>query len=360
MLTRESILSVVQEQYTQKIEITEPNDLDRTALFNLPEFIPEFVRIITGIRRCGKSTLVQQYVRKFFPGAFYLNFDDPRLYGFSAENFPLLDETITTWQKKNQGSTALFFDEIQSVPAWEVYVRRKLESGTYVTVTGSNASLLSAELGTRLTGRHLDSELFPFSFTEYCSYCTLPCNEASFIKYMKDGGFPEYLKYRNDEILQRLFDDILTRDVAVRYGVRDERALKILAVYLATNCGNLITAGKLSAQFHIKSTATVLEYLSHFEQCYLFLYVPKFSWSLKVQAVNPKKVYCIDSGLINIVSTSSTRDEGRLFENMVFMHLRRKQYKIYYYADDVSECDFIFGKKEKPEYAVQVCIQLDT
>jgi uncharacterized protein len=360
MLTRESILSIVREQYDRKIEAAGLNNLDRTVQFSLPESIPEFVRIITGIRRCGKSTLVQQYIRKFFPGAFYLNFDDPRLYGFSAENFLILDEAIAAWQKEKQVNTALFFDEIQSVPAWELYIREKLESGAYVTVTGSNASLLSAELGTRLTGRHLDSELFPFSFTEYCSYCALPCNEASFMNYMKDGGFPEYLKYRNEEILSRLFDDILTRDVVVRYGVRDGRALKMLAVYLAANCANLITAGKLSAQFSIKSTATVLEYLSHFEQCYLFSYVPKFSWSPKVQAVNPRKVYCIDPGLINAVSTSSTRDEGRLFENTVFMHLRRKQYKICYYADDVSDCDFVFGKKERPEYAVQVCAQLDT
>ena len=359
MITRDVILVVVREQYAQKIESIGKDRLDRALSNTLPQPVPEFVRIVTGIRRCGKSTLMQEYIHHYFPGAFYLNFDDPRLYGFTAENFSLLDEVITLWQKEKQGSTSLFFDEIQSVDGWEVYVRQKLESGVFVTVTGSNATLLSSELGTRLTGRHLDSELFPFSFTEYCAYYKLPGDESSVAKYMKDGGFPEYLRYRDEEILSRLFDDILTRDVAIRYGVRDERALKILSLYLATNCGNLITAGKLSAQFLIKSTATVLEYLSHLANSYLFYYVPKFSWSQKVQAVNPRKVYCIDTGLVNAVSTTATRNEGHLFENMVFMQLRREQYVIFYYADEASECDFIFGKKESPEFALQVCLHLD-
>ena len=158
--------------------------------------------------------------------------------------------------------------------------------------------------------------------------------------------------------MQRLFDDIRTRDIAVRHSIRDVRTLKILSLYLASNCGNLISGSKLSAQLGIKTNVTILEYLSYLEQCYLFFFVPKFNYSAKAQSVNPKKVYCIDTGMIQSVTLSSNADMGRMLENAVFIELRRRTKNIWYYSESSFECDFLYGHDSVPENAVQVCSEL--
>lgn len=320
--------------------------------------LPEFARIITGIRRSGKSTLVTQDFLKGSKNAFYLNFDDPAFYGFSSADFTILEEAIERFQKENDGSKSVYFDEIQVVEGWEVFVNAQLRKKNIVTVTGSNASLLSSELGSRLTGRHLDYELFPFSFEEFCLLKKCKKTAKTFSDFLKYGGFPEYLIYNRPEILKRLFEDILMRDVVVRYGIKDVRSIKLLAAYLASNCGNLVTGSKLSAQLGLKTTATILEYLSFFEQCYLFFFVPKFNYSAKAQTVNPKKVYCIDTGMIQNVTLSVNPDMGRMFENAVFIEIRRRTKNIWYYAEAAFECDFLYGKGSLPENAVQVCYEL--
>lgn len=290
-------------------------------------------------------------------GAFYLNFEDTSLYEFDTKDFEILNEAIEKFSKEHS-CKYLCFDEIQSVKGWEIFVHRKLDENYLVIVTGSNASLLSWELGTRLTGRHLDYEMFPFSFEEYCNFKKSKKNAKSFSKYLKQGGFPEAIKNESDEILQRIFDDILTRDIAVRHSIRDVRTLKILSLYLATNCGNLVSGSKLSAQLGLKTNVTILEYLSFLEQCYLFFFVPKFNYSAKAQSVNPKKVYCIDTGMIQSVTLSSNADAGRMLENAVFIELRRRTKNIWYYAEASFECDFLYGRDVVPENAVQVCYEL--
>ena len=164
--------------------------------------------------------------------------------------------------------------------------------------------------------------------------------------------------YNRTEILKRLFEDILMRDIIVRYGIKDVRSVKILSVYLASNCGNLISGSKLSAQLGLKTTATILEYLSFLEQCYLFFFVPKFNYSAKAQSVNPKKVYCIDTGMIQNVTLSANADMGRMFENAVFIELRRRTKNIWYYSEAAFECDFLYRNDVVPENAVQVCWEL--
>lgn len=329
----------------------------RTSV-EIPSALNEFARIITGIRRSGKSTFVNQDFLKTDRNAFYLNFDDPALYSFSASDFVILEEAIERFQNENKGSKAVYFDEIQVVEGWEVFVNSQLRKGNLVTVTGSNASLLSYELGTRLTGRHLDYELFPFNFDEYCKLRKCDKTSESFKHFLEEGGFPEYLIYNRTDILKRLFEDILMRDVIVRYGIKDVRSVKMLSVYLASNCGNLITGSKLSAQLGLKTTATILEYLSFLEQCYLFFFVPKFNYSAKAQSVNPKKVYCIDTGMIQNVTLSINADMGRVFENAVFIELRRRTKNIWYYSEAAFECDFLYGRDVVPENAVQVCYEL--
>lgn len=325
--------------------------LGRTALDGLPQ-LHSHALIISGVRRCGKSTLQFQMLRKKYKKAFYLNFEDPRLYEFEKTDLLRLDEIILESKSK-----VLFFDEIQIVDEWERYIRQKLDEGFKVVVTGSNASLLSGELGTKLTGRHISKELFPFSFLEFCEYKKKKPSETAVVNYMKIGGFPEYVKRGDDDILKYLLDDILVRDIAVRYGVRDVRSLKRLALYLVSNVGNLVTANKLKTQFDITATSTLTAYLSHLEYAYLMFFVPKFSYSIKKQIGNPRKVYSIDTGLVNVNTISFSEDKGRKFENLIFLHLRRKYADIFYFFEK-GECDFVVFEKEAIHEVVQACYDL--
>ena len=308
--------------------------------------------ILSGIRRCGKSTLMQQVRRKMSEQSISLNFEDPRLSGFDLNDFNRLDELIVSRNVKT-----LFFDEIQNVEKWENYVRFKLDDGFKVFFTGSNASMLSKELGTKLTGRHILKELFPFSYSEFLQYAKKEDNADSLTVYLKNGGFPEYIQSGNDEMLMRLFNDIIIRDIAVRYGLKNHLLLQQVAVYLVSNSGKLVTGNALKKVFGIKSTTTILEYLAFLEDCYLFQFVPKFSYSLKVQQVNAKKCYAIDNGMIDVISLSFTEDIGRKFENLVYLELRRKFDQIYYFSEK-KECDFVVYKYNKLADLVQVCYQI--
>ncbi|WP_114792274.1 ATP-binding protein [Niabella yanshanensis] len=311
-----------------------------------------FASIITGIRRCGKSTLLRQLLSTVSGNTIFLNFEDPRLTGFERDDFRRLDLEL-----KNRKTKNLFFDEIQMLDNWELYVRQKLDEGFNVIVTGSNATLLSKEMGTKLTGRHLSGELFPFSFSEYLKFNKKRNSEKALLAYLKDGGFPEFLKLKNPQILQQLLDDILLRDIAVRYAVRDVGSLRKLAVYLVSHIGKPISATKLKDTLNIKATSTVLEYFSYMEDAYLVQFVSKFSYSLQVQIRNPKKVYAIDLGLFTHNSITFSDENGRRLENLVYLHYRRQGKEITYFSEK-KECDFIISEKGKVKSAVQVCYEI--
>ncbi|MDO8993248.1 MAG: DUF4143 domain-containing protein [Daejeonella sp.] len=166
------------------------------------------------------------------------------------------------------------------------------------------------------------------------------------------------MKHEKDEILQHLFEDILIRDIAIRYGIRDVKNLQRLGLYLVSNVAKLITGNRLKSMFDIASTSTIMEYLSHLEYAYLIQFVPKFSYSIRKQLVNPRKVYAIDTGMISVNSGSFTDDKGRKFENLIYLHLRRNYKEIYYFSEK-GECDFIVFNKGAITQAVQVCYHLD-
>jgi len=199
------------------------------------------------------------------------------------------DLEVLLRQKITPGKTLLFFDEIQIVKGWETYINQLLREGYKVFITGSNASMLSRELGTHLTGRHLPMELFPFSYPEFIRFKALNNGENAVLNYLKEGGMPEYVKTGASVVLNTLVDDILMRDIAIRHNIRDVNSLRQLTAYLITNIGNLVSASKLVGMFSIKSPATFLEYFSFLKDAYLLEFVPIFSHSLKVQARNPKK-----------------------------------------------------------------------
>jgi len=311
------------------------------------------IEVLSGIRRCGKSTLMKLLMQRIKKPIAYFNFEDARINGFEVNDFQKLDEII------GKGKAAYFFDEIQNIASWEIFVRQLHERGEKVYITGSNASLLSKELGTRLTGRHLRHELFPFSFQEFLVFKKLKYTVAAFEKYMELGGFPEYLRDSNPEVLQTLLRDIVLRDIAIRYGIKNSKILMDLTLYLISNIGKEISYNNLKKTFNIGSANSVSDYLTWLEDTYVLFYLPRFSWSAKSVAINPRKVYAIDNGLVNANSLSFSKDKGRLLENIVYQYLRQKQYQLFYFREN-KECDFVVFEKNKCKQVIQVCSQIDS
>ncbi len=350
MLRQEQIAIVIDSQ--QESFVKKDNTFIRESLKDVPIF-PSFATIITGVRRCGKSTLLLQIIKDKYKSALYFNFEDLRLTGFETSDLIRLQQEVV-----ERNINVLFFDEIQLVPKWEIFVHQLLREGYTVFVSGSNASLLSKELGTHLTGRHVSMEMFPFSFTEYLAFNNIKASTDSLNEYLQTGGFPEYVKNGSELILQNLMEDIIVRDIAVRHAIRDVNALKQLTVYLISNVGTLVSANKLTDLFGIKSSATILEYFAWLRDAYLVEFLPLFSYSIKVQVRNPKKVYAIDTGLIAATSTAFSENIGHKLENLVYLHLRRRNTELYYFKEK-GECDFISFTKGKAQEAIQVCYNID-
>lgn len=347
-----------QEQLSEIIDlqtndfVSKSTGITRDALPAIPQ-VDNFATIITGIRRCGKSTVLLQLMRQNDQKSIYFNWEDIRLSGFETDDFSRFYKEIVARECQ-----ILFFDEIQLVKNWEMFIHQLLREGFRVFITGSNASLLSQELGTHLTGRHLSKELFPFSFTEFCNFRQLEINKDSVEIYLQSGGIPDFVKTGEKAILQNLINDILIRDIAVRYSLKDVDSLKRLTAYLLGNVACPISANKLTDVAGLKSVTSILEYFSYLKSAYVVDFIPQFSYSSKSQSHNPKKVYAIDLGLVNAVASSFTDNNGRKLENLVFLQLRTKFREIFYFKDK-GECDFVIKEEDRVTQAIQVCYQLN-
>lgn len=322
--------------------------------------------ILQGIRRSGKSTLLQLVRKKSKENNYYLNFDDDRLVTFSAEDFQLLYELFIELYGIQH---TFYFDEIQNVPDWERFIRRLHDKGIKVYITGSNANLLSAELGTKLTGRHLTAEVYPFSFHEWVNrhnplllQTTYYTTEQKgiilqlFSQYCEIGGIPEYVQTRVSDTLHRLFEGIIFRDILARYQLKHPKALQEIAYYLASNLGKIFSYKSLCTVTGIKSTTTVSEYCAYMQQSYLCFFINRYSHSLKEQALSQKKVYFIDHILAKTVGFQIGLNRGRMLENIVLIELKRHGKEIYYHKEK-RECDFILKSGPKIDAAYQVCAE---
>jgi hypothetical protein len=319
--------------------------------------------IISGIRRCGKSVLLQQIRKKQREQDYYLNFDDERLINFSVDHFQLLYEVfVELFGVQN----TLYFDEIQNVLGWERFVRRLHDSGAKVFITGSNASLLSRELGTHLTGRYLQYELFPFSFAEYLQQRKIYPERldglttiekgnmlSAFNEYLKIGGFPGYYRNKMNDYLKYLYESVLYRDVMVRNNITNEKELLKLVNFLSGNIAKIHSTTSLAKVIGVKNVTTVKNYISYMEDAYLLFQVVKYDHSLKAQYINPKKVYFIDTALSRILGFRTSEDYGRILENLVFLELKRRKHEIFYHSSK-SECDFLIKEGNKISTAIQV------
>jgi len=342
MITKETLKEVIisQREYLEKLNVGTPRE-------NEIKIIDSFAILITGIRRCGKSTLLHQVLKKQKKG-YYINLEDPRLEGFSLTDFNKIEQIM----KELYGEGGVyFFDEIQTM---EKFIRYLIDKKEKVVITGSNASLLSRELGTKLTGRHLQVELFPFSFKEFLEIKKENASIRTFEEYLNKGGFPEYVKKEEVDILHELLSDVVMKDIAVRFGIKNTIILNKMAIYLISNVGKGFSYNSIKKIFEIKSVQSVIDYISYFENAYLVFTIPKFSYSYKQQQINPKKVYSIDNGFSYANSASFSKDKGKMLENLVFLGLRRKCKEIFYFQEK-NECDFLVKEKEKIIIAIQVC-----
>lgn len=351
MILKENLRSIVKSQRDDLALLEE--GIEREALKQIDIKIP-FALVLSGIRRCGKSTLLRQLMKKV-KGFYYFNFEDPRAVNLEISDFQKIDEIfLEEYGKQNY----YFFDEVQNLTKWELIVRALLDKKKYVIITGSNASLLSKELGTRLTGRHIRHELFPFSFGEFLTLINEKPSLGSFEEYFTKGGFPEYLKIKRAEILQELFNDIITRDIAVRYKIRNLKIIKEMALYLLTNIGKEFSYNALKKIFNLGSINSAISFVSYFQDSYLLFTIPKFDYSLKKQLINPKKAYSIDNGLSSVNSASFSEDKGKMLENIVFINLRRRYKDIFYFREN-RECDFVIKEGTKIKESIQVCYDLN-
>lgn len=324
----------------------------------------EQIVVISGIRRSGKSTLSRQFA-DLFDSFYYVTFDDERLLDFQVSDF---NNLMLAFKKSRQANT-IFIDEVQNVPGWERFVRRLHEEGYKIFVTGSNAKLLSSELATHLTGRYFKIELYPFSFREFLRFGGVNVDDRSsageaailnkFDEYFVKGGFPEMIAYNDLEFVKRIYEDVLFRDIISRFKVKDGKSFKQLASFLFSNVAKETSYNFLSGVLGAKKTAmTVRKYVGYLEEAYLVFEMFKYDFSLKKQFVSNKKIYVIDNGLRNEVAFYMSEDRGRLLENLVFIELKRRGLKAFYYKG-AKECDFLIKEKNKITAAIQVTAELN-
>lgn len=321
------------------------------------------ILIITGIRRCGKSVLLQQLRNKLSEQDFFFNFDDERLASFTVSDFQALQECF--YELFGQQHT-YYFDEIQNIPGWETFVRRLYNEGCKVIITGSNARMLSRELGTHLTGRYISVEIYPFSFVEYLKLINVHPVQADFYttagrsnllvqfkNYIENGGFPKYLQTHSPRYLSSLYESIIFRDVMARNALTNEKEIKELVFYLASNATRRITYSSLGKIIGIRHAETVKNYLEYIQQTYMIFQLMKYSPSVKVQILNPKKIYFIDNAIIGRIGFNATDNIGYKLENIVFLELKRRGYDLFYHSDK-KECDFIVRQEAGITQAYQV------
>jgi uncharacterized protein len=356
-------ISLLEEVVSDQLEYFRRKDAGVIRHIDFERYLTsKQITIISGIRRSGKSTLLSQFAQKL-ESYYYINMDDERLINFSVDDFHNL---MVVFQKLYPAGSVLL-DEVQNIAGWERFVRRIHDEGYKIFITGSNAKLLSSELGTHLSGRYIKIELYPFSFRESLDFHGVDYRAKSsrgravllkhFEEYLKKGGFPEFVRYNDHEYLKRIYDDILYRDILVRFRIREVKAFKQLASFLFSNFTKVTSYNSLKTGLGFKSVTSVKDYIEFMQEAYMVFELAKYDYSLKRQIASGRKIYVIDNGLRNAVSFYFSDDLGRLLENLVFIEMKRRREEIYYFSGK-NECDFLVRKGTRITEAIQVSLEL--
>lgn len=360
------------EKFLKKTELVKREiQKDIAPLLNQREII-----IITGVRRGGKSSLMRlisnDLIEKYDilqDNILYLNFEDERFTYFDINDFEQVYEIFLELYHP-VGRKYFFLDEIQNVKGWEKWLNRLYEfEDLKIFVTGSNATLLSSEIATALTGRNRQLIVYPFSFNEFLSLRSYSITEKDFYlrekrieikrlfdEYLKLGGFPEVLKISDNTLLEQYLKDIIYRDVIARYSIRNIKEIKELTLFLASNIGTIQSYNNLREMINVKSLNTIKNYLEMLENVFLFFKIDLFSFSVKKQIYNPSKIYSVDSALSNAIAFKFSENMGHIYENIVFIELQRKNKEVFYWKSKRGrEVDFVIKSGLKIDEAIQVC-----
>ena len=339
---------------------------------NTPE-----IKVLTGVRRCGKSTLLEHYAQSLLDDGVpasniftrrFDSFDTP--IGYSATD--LHADLMQATQESRPGPFYVFLDEIQDVPGWEEVVRRlHSRDDTDVYITGSNARLLSGELATHLTGRYITIPVYPLSFDEYQRHHraqgTTDSTDQLFSKYMMFGGMPGLFvtgqpdQDRATEILTSIYESIVMKDVAGRYGIRDIATLEKLSRYLFSTSGNLFSVNKvantLASAGANASYATVDNQISALERSFIVYNAQQKRMRGKELLRPQRKFYPVDNGFRNLATGFNGSDRGAQLEGIVFMELQRRGYDVTIGSLPDGEIDFIAKRGNNKQY-IQVTLNM--
>lgn len=339
----------------------------RTTLLkrSLPVPLPSLsvARALIGVRRCGKTmSAIEASLDWDADVVFYYNFEDPLFFGSQSPQH--LDSLLGVAQEyAERPFELLILDEIQVVVGWELWVRKLIDQKRYrIIITGSSATLLSSELASSLTGRAIETKIWPLSYAEFLSFTDKKPHDAfshrqAFRLYMEWGGFPQVALEADHQIKRELatqyLSDILFKDVVQRHEIRDAQTLSRLTTYLFTNISSLHSHTGIRKAFGI-STDLSSHYLNALVSAFLFFEVERYHKNLKIQARDSRKIYGIDVGLRNVAARSPEPDTGKILENIVYLELRRRGHTVMYFKEK-QEVDFVVVEGYRPAEAIQVC-----
>ncbi len=324
---------------------------------------------VLGVRRSGKSIFSVMLAKKLGEEFGYINFDDERLAGIKTSD---LDKVLQAFYELHGKIDLVILDEVQNVEKWELFANR-LRTSKKVIITGSNSQLLSGELATALTGRHVDVLIYPFSFREFLGPEFKPSvylaediakTRKKLGEYIDGSGFPEFLKF-GSEIVARIYEDVVNKDCIRRHRVRNEKSFREVAGLLTSNFSREFTYSGLSKTSMVKDVHTVKNYVDYLKQAFVIQVLERFSFKLKEQVIAPKKAYAIDQGFANFIGFRTSSDRGRLFENIVCADLTNRLAakhgtSIYYYKDALGrEVDFVVKQGRRVTRLIQVCYSAD-
>ena len=370
---------IIQEYWSKELPDTKNRDIEISLEKN-------FINDIVGPRRSGKTYLMYLTIKKILKktdkrATIYINFENRKLLPLSEAYFNDIIEFIYAEKLIDKYKIVyLFLDEVQRIDKWEQYVRSiydEFKDKIKIFVSGSSANLLSKEYSKLLTGRHLTTYVTPLSFKEFLDFNninipskTLTEKEESIIKkqlkeYIKNGGFPDVvLGKEKDDIISQLFTDIVTRDVLSRIDVRKEYIIEEFSYYLASNVSNLLSFNKMKNYFTSRglkiSVPTLTNYFWHLKNAFLFNDSLIYSYTIKDQLQYPRKIYCVDNGIVNVVGFKLSENIGSIFENTVANELIRRDKKIYYWKNrQQEEVDFVIIHGTQVEQLIQVCYNIE-
>ncbi len=340
------------------------------------------IKVAIGMRRTGKTYFLYQKILDMIKNnidkstILYINFEDDRLLPLDDKKLAKFVDTFYELYPENHDKKCyLFFDEIQNVKNWPTVIRRLHDTkNAEFFLTGSSAKMLSKEISTSLRGRSLAIEIWPYNFNEFMRAKNISIDQSLFDKktqdklnqifncYLSEGGFPELITYDKDikqKTLQEYLDVVIFRDIIERHKIKNSTLIKYMILSMINNVGKPFAINKfyndLKSQGYQVGKDILYDYLEYIEDAYLAFPIPLYDKSIRKKQINPKKLYGIDTGLIRAVTLDYENDFGRLFENIIFLDLKRLGCEInYYFTKERYEIDFLAKTRKGHQKFFQV------